>query len=135
MRHNPDRGIMPQFVQGRAMPVDGFEIGLRRRDHDEIGPRRVEGAVAADTEVDAGCADERLDSGLDQSGRRRRRSNGNVIGEVFALGGVEHREPLQERDRLGFLAGFTCAAFFIVGHEAVSVDDGRAVLALADIAA
>ena len=56
---------MAELVQGRAVPVDRFEIGLRRRDHHEVGARRVEGAVAADAEVDAGRADQRLDPGLD----------------------------------------------------------------------
>ncbi|KIU01683.1 hypothetical protein QU38_00370, partial [Staphylococcus aureus] len=42
---------------------------------------------------------------------------------------------LQERDRLGLVAGLAGAPLLVVGHEAVGIDDGRAALALADIAA
>ena len=51
------------------------------------------------------------------------------------MGGVEDGEPLQERDRGGFLAGLAGASLLVVRHEAVGIDDGRAVLALAHIAA
>ena len=60
---------------------------------------------------------------------------GDVVGQVFALRRVEDREALQERDRLGFLAGLSRALLLVVGDEAVGIDDGRAALALADIAA
>jgi hypothetical protein len=48
---------------------------------------------------------------------------------------VEHGEALQERDGLGFLAGFVRPLLFVVGHEAVGIDDGRTVLAFPHIAA
>ena len=73
--------------------------------------------------------------GLDQARLRRRRGNGEIFGQTLALGEVEDGEALQERDRLRFLAGLACPLLLVVGNEAVGVDDGRAVLALADIAA
>ena len=48
---------------------------------------------------------------------------------------VEDSEPLQERDGLRVLAGLAGASLFVLGREAVGIDDGGAVLALADIAA
>ncbi len=57
------------------------------------------------------------------------------VGQVLALVGVEHGEALEERDRAGLVAVALGPPAFVVGHEAVGIDDGRAVLALADIAA
>ncbi len=126
---------MPQLVQGGAVPVDRLEIGLRRRDHHEVRTRRIEGAVAADAEVDAGRPDQRLDARLDQA-RRRRWRDGRYLGrQVFALGSVKDGEPLQERDGGRFLAGLASASLLVIRHKAVGIDDGGALLALADIAA
>jgi hypothetical protein len=36
MRHNPDYGIMAEFMKGRAVPVDRLEISLWRRHLHEI---------------------------------------------------------------------------------------------------
>src|SRR5208337_2959126 len=58
-----------------------------------------------------------------------------MVGKAFALCRVEHREALQERNRLGFFVGLSRALLLVVGYEAVGIDDGRAALALADIAA
>jgi hypothetical protein len=55
--------------------------------------------------------------------------------QVFALGGVEDGEPLQEWDRGRFLAGLAGASLLVIRYKAVCIDDGRAVLALAHIAA
>jgi hypothetical protein len=126
---------VPKLVQGRAVRVDRFEIGLRRRDHHEVRARRVEGAVAADAEVDAGRPDQRFDARFDQA-RQRRRGNGRKVSrQVFALGGVEDGEPLEERDRGRFFTGFAGAALVVIRHKAVGIDDCGAVLALAHIAA
>ena len=57
------------------------------------------------------------------------------FGQPFALRQVEDGEALQERDGLRFLAGLLRALLLVVGHEAVGIDDGGAVLTLADIAA
>ena len=126
---------MAQLMQGRAVPVDRLEIGLRRRDHHEVRTRRIEGAVAADAEVDAGRPDQRLDPGLDQARQRRWRDGRNLGRQVFALGGVEDCEPFQERDCGRFLAGLAGASLLVIRHKAVGIDDGGAVLALAHIAA
>ena len=47
---------------------------------------------------------------LDQAGLGRRRGDGEIFGQAFALRQVEDGEALQERDRLGFLAGLLRAA-------------------------
>lgn len=135
MRHNSGRGIMTQLVQCGPVPVDRFEIGLGRRDLHIVERRHIEGAIAADAEIDAGGADQRLDLRLDEAWRRWRRDNRDIVRQAVALRGVEHREALQERDRLGLVARLAGAPLLVVGHEAVGIDDGRASLALADIAA
>jgi hypothetical protein len=55
--------------------------------------------------------------------------------QTFALREVEDGEALKERDRLRFLAGLPGAPLLVVGNEALGVDDRRAALALADVAA
>jgi hypothetical protein len=94
----------------------------------------VEGAAAADAEVDARRLDQRLDGWLDQARLWRRRSNGEIFGQAFALRQVEDGESLQERDGVRLLAGLPCPPLLVFGNEAVGIDDGGAVLALADIA-
>ena len=79
--------------------------------------------------------DQRLDRGLDQARLRRRRGDREILRQAFALRHVEDGEALEERDRLRFLAGLLRTLLLVVGHEAVGIDDGRAVLALADVAA
>src|SRR3546814_16662922 len=77
----------------------------------------------------------RLEPGLEQTGQWRRRNDGQLLRQVLALLRIEDREALQKRDRLGVLAGLAGALFLVVRPEAVGIDDGGAVLALADIAA
>ena len=57
------------------------------------------------------------------------------IRQTFALRQVEDGEALEERDRLRFLAGLLHPLLLVIRNEAVGIDDGGAVLALADIAA
>src|SRR3546814_15751863 len=52
-----------------------------------------------------------------------------------ALRHVEHGEPRGERDCLGVLACLARLGLLCFGHETVGIDDHRALLALADIAA
>ena len=68
-------------------------------------------------------------------GSRRRRGDGEIFRQAFALRQVEDGEALEERDRLRFLAGLARPLLLVVGNEAIGIDDGGAVLALADIAA
>ena len=117
------------------MPVDRLEIGLRRRDLHIVVRGHVEGPAAADAEIDAGRFDQRLDLGLDQPGFRRRCGDHEILRQIFALRQVEDSEALEERDRLRFLAGLSRPFLLVVGNEAVGIDDGGAVLALADVAA
>ena len=126
---------MTKLMQGGPVPVDRFEIGVRPRDLDEIMVGAVEGAIAADAEVGAGRNDERL-------GLRQDHSLGNWCGsgrqfprQIFALVGVEHREPLQEWDRDGLVSIALGPPTFLVRCEAIGIHDGRAMLTLANIGA
>ena len=49
-----------ELMTDGAVPVDRLEISRRRRHLDEIGARHIEGAIAADAEIGAGRADQRL---------------------------------------------------------------------------
>ena len=66
---------------------------------------------------------------------RRRCGDHEILRQTFALRQVEDGEALEERDRLRFLAGLSRPFLLVVGNEAVGIDDGGAVLALADVAA
>src|SRR6266851_2782157 len=117
------------------VPIDRLEISRRRRDLDVVGARDVEGAVAADAEIGAGRADQRLGLRQDQIFAKRRRRRRYVRWEILALVGVEDREAFEERNSFGFIAGFRGARAFAVGNEPVGIDDGRAFLALAHMGA
>ncbi len=117
------------------MPIDRFEIGGRRRDLHEVVRRAVKGAAAADAEIRARGPDQRLGLRLDHAGWRRRRDGGDLLRQVLALVGVEDGEALQERNRLCFVAALAGPFAFIIGYEAVGVDDGDAARSLPDIAA
>ena len=72
-------------------------------------------------------------------GRMRSGSTGgataiDLVGQALALRRVEDGEALEERDRLRFVAGLRGAPAFVLRREAVGIDDGRAALALADMA-
>ena len=95
----------------------------------------VEGALAADAEVSAGGGDQRLGVRQDEPLGNRRGSGHQPFRQVLALVGVEHRESFEERDRVGLVSVALGPPAFLVRREAVGIDDGRAVLALADIAA
>src|ERR1700722_13916267 len=122
------------FMQCCPMPVDRFEIGLRRWDLHEVMPRVVECALAAYPEIHTGRTDQRLGLRQHEASLDRRRDRRHLVGQPFALRRVEHGESLQEWDRLRFLAGLGDAPTFVIRHEPVGKDDGRAALTLADMA-
>src|ERR1700681_1698798 len=62
------------------------------------------------------------------SGRQR-------LGQVLALVGVEHRESLEERNCIGLVSVALGSPTFLVWREAIGIDDGGALLALADVSA
>lgn len=126
---------MTEFVQRRTVPVDRLEIGLRRRHLHVVVRRHIEGAISADAEIDAGGFDQGLYARFYQTRRHLRRSRRDILGQVLALIRVENGEALQERDRLGFLAGFASVPLLVLRHEAISIDDGGAAFALTDISA
>lgn len=123
------------FVQRRPVPVDRLEIGVWRRHLHIVECRNVVSAIAADAEVDSGRCDERFDLWFDQAGGRWRSFDRDGLRQTLALRGIEDSEPLEERDRVGVVAGFASAPFLVVWDEAVGIDDGGAALALPDIAA
>src|ERR1700680_1155980 len=57
------------------------------------------------------------------------------LGQVLALVGVEHRESLEERNCIGLVSVALGPPAFLVGREAVRIDDCRALLTLADVSA
>jgi hypothetical protein len=97
--------------------------------------RHVEGPVAANAEIDPRRGNQRLDARFDQARRHRRRGGRDIVGQVLALICVEDGEALQERDRLGVLAGLARTALLILRHEAIGIYDSGAAFALADISA
>ena len=122
------------FMECCPVPIDRFEIGLRRWDLHEFMPRVVECALAADPEIHTGRTDQRLGLRQHEACLDRRCDRHHLVGQPFALRRVEDGELLQEWDRLRFLAGLRGAPAFVIRREPVSIDDGRAVLALADMA-
>lgn len=111
------------------------EIGARRRHPHIVLCRIIKRPVATDAEGDAGRLDEGLHLGLDLAWRRRWRGDRFVPRQTIALGGIEDGVALEERDGRRFLAGLHGALLFVVGDKTISIDDGRAVLALHDVAA
>jgi hypothetical protein len=83
--------------------------------------------------VAPGGEDQRLGLRWDEMIVNRRRRDAG--GKILALVGVEHREALEERDRVGLVAGLGSAGTFAVGDEAIGIDDGGAVLTLAHMRA
>ena len=122
-------------MQRSAVPVDRLEIGLWRRHLHIVVGGDIEGPIAADAKVDPRRPDQRFDLGFDQAWRRRRSLNGDIVGQALTLRRVEDREMLQKWNSGRLFAGLACAALFVVGHKAVSIDDGRAVLALPHVSA
>ena len=135
MRHNPGYGIMTELMECRPVPVDRLEIGVRPGHLHVILRGAVEGPVAADAKIGAGRGDQRFGLGEDQTLGHRRRGGHQFAGKVLALIGVEHGESLEERNRPGFVAVVLRPLAFLVGDEAVGVDDGGAVFAFAHVAA
>ena len=90
---------MTELVKGRAVPVDGLEVGLRRRDLHIIVHRHIEGTLAADAKVDSGGFDQLLDCGLDQAWFRRRGPivrHADYIGSWLELWRAAHNSSNRE---------------------------------------
>jgi hypothetical protein len=130
MRHNPTLGIMTQLMTDGPVKIDRLEKRRGRWHLDVVFARDIEGAVAADADIGAGRADQRLGLRQDQVFGDRRRRRRDVGRKILALVGVENREALEERNRLRFVPGFGGARALAVGNEAVGIDDGGAFLAL-----
>ena len=126
-------GRMTQFMQRRAVPVDRFEIGLRRRDLYIIFGCCIECAFSTNPKWDSAGLDQGFDCGFDQARRRWRRSGGDLVGKFFTLIGVENGKSLEEWNCLCFFAGLGGASSFVSGHEPVGVNDGGTAFTFADV--
>src|SRR5262249_13562271 len=85
--------------------------------------------------IGASRRDQRLGLRQGESVGNRLRRAGQFGRKTVALIGVEHRELLHKRDRVWLVAVALGPGALVVGHEAVRLDYGRAVLALADVSA
>jgi hypothetical protein len=126
---------MTEFMHRRPVPIDGLEIRLGPRHLDEIVDRTVKGAFTADAEVSAGGVDQGLGVRQDKPLGNRHGSGHQPFRQVLALVGIEHREAFQEWNRVRLVSVALGPPAFVVGREAVRVDDCCAVLSLANIAA
>jgi hypothetical protein len=97
MRHNPDRGIMRQFVEKRCCAQFLAVKSFVRRDLHEVESRAVERPVPADTDGDAAFLDDDLDV-LDSLGLGLRRHRRRILWDSVDLGSVKDRECAQDRD-------------------------------------
>src|ERR1700682_4860014 len=126
---------MAHLVQRSPVPIDWLEIRVGPRDLHIIVGRTVEGAIAADAEIGAGRGDQRFGFRQDQTVWHRRGRGYETLGKVLALIGIEDREAFEERDRTGFIPIAFRTLAFVIRNEAVGIDNRRAVLAFADVAA
>jgi len=122
-------------MKAGAIIVDLLEEGGLRRDLHEIMGRDIKSLVASDAEIDAARRDHGLGDRHDLALGQRRGIGGEAGAQPFALRDVEHGEALEERDSLGVATLALDARFLTFGNEAVGIDHGRAVLALAHRAA
>lgn len=89
MRHNPGRGLMPEFVEACTVIVYLFiKTGLRGH-LNEVCRGHVEGAVTTYTEVRPGCLDQRLGGGNGLAFGKRRGIGRQPVAQALALGDVE----------------------------------------------
>ena len=126
---------MAEFMADRPVKINRLEEGRGRRHLDVVGAGHVISAVAADANVGAGRADQRLGLRQDEVFARRHRRRRQIFRQILALVGVEHREALQKRDRFGLVAGLFVARALAPGNEAIGKDDRRAFFALLDVRA
>src|SRR5579883_1162395 len=124
---------MTEFMQRRPMPVNRLEIGLRRRDLHVVFGWCIECAMSTNPKRDARGLDQGFDRWFDQA-RRRRRSGGDLVGQVLTLIGVENGKSFKEGNRLCFFAGLGRASFFVIRHETIRVNDSGAALPFTNVA-
>jgi hypothetical protein len=126
---------MSELMKCGPVPIDRFEIGIRRRHLHEIARRGVVGARTADAEIRAGGGNQRLGSGLNPAWWRRDDRGSDALGQAIALVRVEDGKALEKRDGARLFTSLRGAPTFVVRGEAIGIDDGRSPLALPDMAA
>src|SRR5580692_10613896 len=105
------------------MPIDRFKVRLRRWNLREITNGVVERACAPDAEIDLRCPDQSLNLRLNQTRRQGRRGHCDRFGQAVALIDVEDREAFEEWDGTWRFARFFGTLTFILGREAIGIDD------------
>src|ERR1017187_1279350 len=123
------------FVQRGSMPIYRLEICFRWRHLRIVRTGRIERLVAADPKIDARRADECIDFGQDEISANRRRRDGKRFRQIFTLLAIEDRETLEKWDRAREVAVAFGPLAFVIRDEVVGIDNRRAVLAFADVAA
>jgi hypothetical protein len=117
------------------VPIDRLEIRFGPGYLNEILGGTIEGAFAADAEIGSGGGDQRLGLRQDQAHRHGGRRGREILGQLLALVGVEHRESFEERDRFRLVALALGAASLLVRTETIGIDDGCALFPFSYIAA
>ncbi len=132
MRHNPAYGIMAKLMKAGAVVIDLLEEGRLRRQLDEICTGHIEGAIAPNADIRAGCLDHNLGMRDCFPFGKYLAVSVNVVRKTVALRDVEDGETLQERDclRLGIFG--LGALLLALGNEAVGMHDRGAGLAFPD---
>ena len=90
---------------------------------------------AADPKIDRSHSDQRFGLRQDQAGLDGRGRRCHLLRQAIALECIEDYEALQKRDRPRLVTGLRRTPPFIVGLEAIGLDDGRAALAFTHIPA
>jgi hypothetical protein len=84
-----------KLVERGAVPVDRLKVCLRRWNLYVVLREDVEGAAAADPELNPRGLDQGLDFRLDEAGLRRLRDR-DLLGQALALRHIEYGEALKE---------------------------------------
>jgi len=131
MRHSSDGGIMSQFMQGRAIEIDRRKKAALFGDADEVFARVIKSLFAAPLNG-------RAARGKETFGQRDRIGVGyrldgleQIVGKPVTLRDIEESKAFQKRHAARFVvAAGRC--LFLLGHKAVGINGGRALLALAN---
>jgi hypothetical protein len=124
-----------ELVQRGAVPVHRLEISLGRRHANAVCQDIIVGSVAADTEIGGSRCDERLRLRQNETFRDRWCTDRNFLRQAIALIRVEDSETFQARDRAGLITVSSRPFAFIIGNEAICVEDCGAMFTLAHMAA
>lgn len=126
---------MAEFMETGAVIVDRLVKGRLRRHLDAVEARHIKGHRAARMECRAGRGDQRLGGGHGLAFRQYGGRCKQLARQAVALRDIENGEALEKGNAPGLLAFRRRAFPFRLGREAVGINEGHALLALADMAA